>query len=40
VTRLFYEGKCQEKYFPSELKPDQNWWHSAPTRVATPSRSE
>jgi hypothetical protein len=27
----FYEGKCQEKYFPAELKPGENSsWHPAP----------
>jgi hypothetical protein len=40
-----YEGKCQEKYLPSELKPDDNLsWHSAPLardlRVLAPRGTE
>jgi hypothetical protein len=38
ASPLFYEGKCQEKYFSTELTPDQNPWHSAPTGAATPMR--
>lgn len=36
-TGWFYEGKCQEKYFSAELKPDENWsWHSAPVARVLP----
>jgi hypothetical protein len=39
--KVFYEGKCQWKYLPAELKRGEtSCWHSAPCCAAVPVRCD